>query len=222
MNIALISLCALGIAVLVSSTTRINVGILAIVLAWVVGSDFAGLQLSEILSGFPTQLFLMLTGVTLLFTQAHLNGTLDRVAHRAVRSCRGNVGLIPIMFFVLASFLAAIGPGSTAMAAIIGPMAMRVAGRAKISAFLMAVMVGNGANSGSLSPVAPTGIIVNGLLAKIGITGVEWANYFVILLAHAAVAVAGYLLFGGYRLFRRTFKEEFDDVSASDLAFRRQ
>ena len=81
MNIALISLCALGIAVLVSSTTRMNVGILAIVLAGVVGSDFAGLQLSEIISGFPTQLFLMLTGVTLLFTQAHLNGTLDRVAH---------------------------------------------------------------------------------------------------------------------------------------------
>jgi di/tricarboxylate transporter len=116
MNVALISLCALGIAVLVSSTTPINVGILAIVLAWVVGIDFAGLQFSDILSGFPTQLFLTLTGVTLLFTQAHLNGTLDRVAHHAVRGCRGNTGLIPMMFFFLASFLASIGPGSTAMA----------------------------------------------------------------------------------------------------------
>ena len=53
-------------------------------------------------SGFPTQLFLTLAGVTLLFTQAQLNGTLDRVAHAAVRLCRGNVGLMPVMFFVLA------------------------------------------------------------------------------------------------------------------------
>ena len=220
MNIALISLCALGIAVLVSSTTRINVGILAIVLAWVVGSDFAGLQLSEIVSGFPTQLFLMLTGVTLLFTQAHLNGTLDRVAHYAVRGCRGNTGLIPIMFFFLASFLASIGPGSTAMAAIIGPMAMRVAERANISAFLMAIMVANGANSGSLSPIAPTGIIVNGLLAKIGITGVEWHNYLTVLLAHAAVAFAGYFLFGGIRLLRRATNTACDDMPSADMGFR--
>ena len=47
------------------------------------------------------QLFLTLAGVTLLFTQAQLNGTLDRVAHAAVRICRGNTGLVPVMFFVL-------------------------------------------------------------------------------------------------------------------------
>ena len=222
MNLPVISLCALAIAVLVSFTAKINVGVLAIVLAWIVGVYFGGLPLSELLAGFPAQLFVMLAGVTLLFTQAHLNGTLDRIAHHAVRSCRGNVGLIPIMFFFLASFLASIGPGSIAMAAIIGPMAMRVAGRAKISAFLMTIMVGNGANSGSLSPVAPTGIIVNGLLEKIGITGVEWPNYIAVLLGHASVAFAGYFVFGGYRLLRRTFEEPVEDGANVDVGFRLQ
>ena len=41
-------------------------------------------------------------------------------------------------------------------------------GPANIPLFLMAIMVGNGANAGSLSPFAPTGIIVNGLMARIG------------------------------------------------------
>src|SRR5215467_1267566 len=62
-------------------------------------------------------------------------GTAERHArsHCALRGpglpweCRAD----PIMFFFLASILASIGPGSMAMAAIIGPMAMRVAGRAK-------------------------------------------------------------------------------------------
>src|SRR5262245_1273673 len=220
MNLAVVSLCALAVVVLVSFKSRINVGVLAIVLAAVV-VRFGGLQPSEISAGFPAQLFLTLVGVTLLFTQAHLNGTLDRIAHYAVRRCRGNVGLIPIMFFFLASVLASIGPGSIAAAAIIGPMAMRVAGRAKISAFLMTIMVGNGANSGSLSPFAPTGIIVNHLLAKIGITGVQWPNYFIVLLAHTTVAFAGYFLFGGVGLFRRTLKEPIDDVPPVDVKFSR-
>jgi di/tricarboxylate transporter len=222
MNLPVISLCALVLAVLLSFTAKINVGVLSIVLAWVIGVGFAGLPVGEVYGGFPAELFLTLVGVTLLFSQAQLNGTLDRIAHYAVRGCRGNVGLIPIMFFFLASFLAAIGPGSMAMAAIIGPMAMRVAGGAKISAFLMTIMVGNGANSGSLSPIAPTGIIVNRLLAEIGITGVEWPNYFVVLLAHAIVGFGGYFLFGGYRLLGRTFQEPIDDVAPLAVQFQRQ
>ena len=53
------------------------------------------------LAGFPTDLFLTLVGVTLLFTLARGNGTLDRVVRVAVRGCRGNAGLIPIVFFGL-------------------------------------------------------------------------------------------------------------------------
>jgi hypothetical protein len=80
-------------------------------------------------------------------------------------------------------------------------MAMATAGRAGIPLFLMSIMVGNGANAGSLSPFAPTGIIVNGLMARIGMSGLEAQTYLYNALAHAGVAVGGYLLFGGWRLF---------------------
>ena len=111
--------------------------------------------------------------MTLLFAQAQQNRTLDRIAHRAVRVCRGNAGLIPIMF-LLGCALASMGPGNVSTAALLGPMAMAVAGRAAIPAFLMIIMVGNGAQAGALSPFAPTGVIVNGLMAKIGLAGNEW------------------------------------------------
>jgi di/tricarboxylate transporter len=80
---------------------------------------------------------------------------------------------------------------------------MAVAGQAGIPAFLMAIMVGNGSNAGSLSPFAPTGVIVNGLMMKIGLGGHEWQTYANNLVAHAVVALSGYLLFGGWRLFTR-------------------
>jgi di/tricarboxylate transporter len=179
--------------------------VLALALAWIVGVYLGGMSLGDVLSGFPVQLFLTLTGVTLLFTQAQLNGTLDRVAHAAVRVCRGNAGLIPVMFFGLGCVIASLGPGNVATAAMLAPMAMAVAARASIPPFLMAIMVGNGAQSGALSPVAPTGIIVTGLMDKIGLGGYEMRTYVANLAAHAIIAFGGYLLLGGARLFRHSY-----------------
>jgi di/tricarboxylate transporter len=205
MTLAWLSLGALVVAMIVSCTTQLNVGVLALALAWLVGVYAGGMRLDEVLGGFPVQLFLTLAGVTLLFTQAQLNGTLDRVAHAAVRVCRGNAGFIPVMFFLLGSAIASVGPGNVATAAMLAPMAMAVAARAAIPAFLMAIMVGNGAQSGALSPVAPTGIIVNGFMEKIGLDGFEFQTYWTNLAAHALVAFAGYLALGGWRLFGREY-----------------
>jgi Na+/H+ antiporter NhaD/arsenite permease-like protein len=203
--LAWLSLGALVLAMIVSCTTQLNVGVLALALAWIVGVYFGGMGLNDVLGGFPVQLFLTLAGVTLLFTQAQLNGTLDRVAHAAVRVCRGNTGLIPVMFFLLGGAIASLGPGNVATAAMLAPMAMAVAARASIPAFLMAIMVGNGAQSGALSPFAPTGIIVNGFMDKIGLGGFEFQTYWTNLAAHVIVAFGGYLTLGGWRLFGREY-----------------
>jgi di/tricarboxylate transporter len=201
MNLALISVCALALAVLVSCVSRLNVGVLSLALAWIVGVYIGGMPVNTVISGFPSQLFLTLTGVTLLFALAHANGTLERLTHHAVRLCRGNCGTIPVMFFVLAAALSSVGPGNIATAALLAPLAMATAARTGIPLFLMAIMVGNGANSGALSPIAPTGIIVNGLMARNGLPGFELQSYTYNFLAHAFVAFVGYAIFGGLKLF---------------------
>ena len=208
MNLAWISLAALLTAIVVSCFSRLNVGVLAVAFAWIVGIYFGGMSLNDVVGGFPIQLFLTLVGVTLLFTQAQLNGTLDKLAHQALRTSRGNTGLIPVSFFFLGCGIASLGPGNISAAAMLAPLAMTVAGRAGIPPFLMALMVGNGAQSGALSPFAPTGIIVNGLMDKIGLAGYEWRTYWTNLLAHAVLAFAGYLLLGGWRLFRKKFDQD--------------
>ncbi len=204
MSLAVLSVCALALAIVVSCVTTLNVGVLAVALAWIIGVYFGGMSVNSVMAGFPTALFLTLTGMTLLFTLAQCNGTLDRLAHHAVRPCRGNRGAIPIMFFVLAAVLASLGPGNIATAAILAPMAMATASRAGIPLFLMAIMVGNGSNAGSLSPFAPTGIIVNGLMARTGMAGFEMPTYLYNLGAHAIVAFGGYFLLGGLKLFARS------------------
>ena len=204
MSLAVISVLALAIAIIVSCFSTINVGVLAIAMAWIIGVYIGGMRVNDVIAGFPTPLFITLAGVTLLFALAQSNGTLDRLAHHAVRSCRGNRGAVPIMFFALSAALASMGPGNISTAALMAPMAMTTASRFGIPAFLMAIMVGNGANAGSLSPFAPTGIIVTGLMARIGMPGHELQTYIALLLAHATVAFAGYFMFGGLKLFKGT------------------
>lgn len=203
MPIAWISLAALLTAVTLSMFTRLNVGIISLAFAWIVGVYLGGLPLGQVISGFPTALFLTLVGVTLLFGMAHVNGTLERLAARAVALCYGNAGVIPLMFFVVAAGLSTIGPGNIATAALLAPMAMAIGHRAGVPPFLMILMVGNGAQAGALSPLAPTGVIVNGVMDRIGLGGVEWQTYANNLFAHMAITLTAYFAFGGWRLFTR-------------------
>ena len=202
MSIAAISLTALLVALALSCTTTVNIGFLALVLAWIVGVYFGGLPVEQVIGGFPASLFLTLSGVTLLFAQAQVNGTLDRLAHRAVRGAAGAPGVIPFIFFGLTCVLASVGPGHIAACALMAPLAMAAAGRYAIPAFLMAIMVANGASAGSLSPIAPTGVVVDGITTKMGLGDVRWTIYLNNFVAHATVAFAGYLVFGGWKLLR--------------------
>lgn len=211
MTLAWISLAALLVVILISCTTTVNPGLLALALAWVIGVYVARyfgdpLTVAQIAAGFPLDLFLKLVGVTLFFAQAQLNGTLDRVAHAAVRLCRGNVGLLPVMFFLLTATLSAIGAGNIAAAALIAPTAMAVAGRAGVPPFLMTIMVAHGSLAGALSPLTPTGAIANDLMRdKMDLRGYEMHVFLSNLIANVIVVTAGYLLFGGWKLFNRTY-----------------
>lgn len=217
MSLGLITLLALALAVTLSMTTSLNVGLLAIALAWVIGVYIGGFPVSEIAAGFPVNLFLTLAGVTLLFSAAHTNGTLANVARQAVGLCRGRVGFVPILYFGLGAALSSAGPGNIATAGLLAPMAMATAIRMNIPLFLMAIMVGNGANAGSLSPIAPTGIIVTGVMDRIGLGGLEIETWLYNLVAHAIVAFGGFVLFGGLGLLTRADKVSAMEAEAERL-----
>lgn len=217
MSLGAVTLGALALAIVLSCTSRLNVGLLALALAWVIGVYVGDLPLREVTGGFPVDLFLTLAGVTLLFAQAHVNGTLDIVARNAMRLCRGRVGLVPVMYFVLGALLASAGPGNIATTGLLAPMAMATAVKMRMSPFLMAIMVGNGCNSGSLSPLAPTGIIVTGLMERIGLPGLELQTWAYNLLAHAVVGFGGYFLFGGFKLLMRADRVEVADEGVKRL-----
>jgi di/tricarboxylate transporter len=170
---ATVSVCALLLAIAISCTSRINVGLLAIPLAWVVGI-YAGRPADAVLSGFPSSLFITLTGVTVLFTLAGVNGTVGLVARRLLGLARGRHTLVPPIVFLIACAISTIGPGAIVAVALVASVGMALSMRAGISPFLAALMIANGANSGNLSPLSAVGIIANTRMAAANLGGHEW------------------------------------------------
>lgn len=151
---------------------------------------------------FPSTLFLTLLGVTLLFGVAQANGTMAAITSAAVRLCRGRASLLPFAFFALACIVSSSGPGAIATTALLAPLAMGIGSRAGLPVVLTALMVGNGANAGNLSPISPVGVLVNTLMQAQGIGGhalAVWAANFV---AHSFAAAIAWTLFGGPALLR--------------------
>src|SRR5262245_51417309 len=121
MGLPLLSIIAFAVAIIISCVSEINVGFLSIAFAFIIGVFFGGMSVAEVVAGFPSTLFLILVGVTLLFSQASVNGTLEKIARRSVKLARGNVGMVPVMFFFLATALSTIGAGNIATTALLAP-----------------------------------------------------------------------------------------------------
>ena len=202
MGLAWISVAALVLAVTLSCTTTLNIGVVSLALALLVGVGLGDMTPAAVIAGFPSSLFVTLVGVTLLFAIADVNGTLARLTERAVRLCRGHAGWLPVMFFAIGFAVSTIGAGATPSSALLAPPAMAVAARAGVPPLLMVLMTGNGALAGTLSPFAPTGIVAHGVMDRIGLGGVEWQTFAYNAAAHAIVGFGGFLLLGGWRLFR--------------------
>jgi len=206
-SLALLSLAALLLVIILSCVTRLNVGFLAIALAWVVAL-IAGINPNQVIAGFPSNLFLTLVGVTFLFTQAEVNGSLERVAAKVTRLAGGNAAWVVVLFFIFAAVLSTAGAGSLPTVALAAPLAMGAASRAGISPLLMAIMVCNGANAGNLSPISPIGVIVSQSLTQLGLAQYDWQMYSNHLLAHIVISAIVMIALGGWSTWRTRVKSE--------------
>ncbi len=217
--IALISLLTLVVAIFIGFKRGVNTGIVSIAFAFIlgffvmeeVGDPAVMMPLSSkaakaatLIKGWPSSLFFMLLGMTLLFSIARANKTLELFARKTAYLSQGNRKLLPIIFFFLAAGLAAIGPGNIATCALLLPIAMAISNEEKINPLLMAGVTIAGSNGGGLSPIAPTGIVAARLSNEIG---VNIGNHVFIqmMIAQVIVAVVLYFALGGFKLPKGEF-----------------
>ena len=223
--VAIISIVALLIVVIISCINEdLNVGFLAIGFAIIVAGVWGGTSGAKVLNYFPTSLFMILVGVTFMFGMAQTNGTMEKLTAYSVRACGGNTALVPIIVYLLTTFITTIGPGNIAGTALMAPVAMAIATRVGLSAFLMTLVVVGAANGAAFSPFAPTGIISNGIIAKMAgglgiapdaLNGLAWKIHFNSTIAQGIANIGGFFLLGGWAWMSR---QKGADLNIDELA----
>ena len=222
---ALVSILALVILVGISCVNEdLNVGFLGIAFGIIVGGVFSDLAATKIMNAFPLSLFMILVGVTFLFGMAQTNGTMEKLTAYSIRACKGNTALVPLIIYVLSTFVTTIGPGNIAGCALMAPVSMAIASKVKMPAFLMTLLVVGACNGAAFSPFAPTGIISNGIIAKcapeLGIPAdylntLAWKIHFNSTIAQGFVNIGGFFVMGGLKWIR---EQRGADLDIDELA----
>jgi di/tricarboxylate transporter len=210
MSPQLISIYALVAMFVVATILPINMGVLAFVGAFLVGTLVAGQTTSAIIAGFPGGLFLTLVGITFLFAIAQNNGTIDWLVRLAIRAVRGRIVAVPWIMFGISALLTAVGAVSPGAVAIIAPIALGFALKYRINPLLMGLMVIHGAQAGGFSPISIYGGITNRIVARAGLPLSEITTFLASFGVNLAVAVLLFFALGGRRLL-----EARADVSAA-------
>ena len=196
----LISIYALGAMFAVATIWRVNMGVLAFVGAFLVGTLGAGMTTTDIIAGFPDGLFLTLVGITYLFAIAQTNGTIDWLVQLAVRALRGRIAAIPWIMFGITAVLTALGAVSPAAVAIVAPIALGFAARHGINPLMMGLFVIHGAQAGGFSPTSIYGGITNTIVTKAGLPLNALFTFLASLGINFAVAFLLFFLMGGRTL----------------------
>ncbi len=198
--LAILSLLSIVIAIILGFWRNINVGLIALVFALIVGYYFGGIPVNTIISYWPIKLFFTTVGITLLFSIAKLNGTLEKISKFIIYQSRGKKVLIPIIFYFLSLLIASVGPGNISTSALLLPIGLVIAYRCNISVLMMSTLIITGSIAGGLSPLAPNGIVALDLAMNNGVGDLGFNIYIMNVIAMTTFSAVIFFVLGGLKL----------------------
>ncbi len=194
-----ISLLVLLAVIVIAFVFKANTGLVAI-MASLILARITGISEKALLGMFDSKMFIMLLGVMYIFCIAQENGTLELLAKKILRLCRGKTFLFPPLLFLLSAVLSAIGPGLISVTALMAALVVAIAKETKTHPIKLLPFATLGSFAGGLSPITPSGIVAISKATENGILGLAWPLMWKMALTNILFAVILYFLFGCFKL----------------------
>ncbi|MFF5989467.1 SLC13 family permease [Prauserella flavalba] len=201
MSIDLLAVLVLLAIFAIGTFSSVNLGVLGLVASFAVGTLVLGESASDVLSGFPADLFILLFGITYLFSIATVNGTMNWIVSSLAKFVvRGRPAVVPWLGFLVAAIATSAGAAGPAVAGLVSAMGMSLAAMFGIRPLLVAVMVITGTLAGYFSPIGPIGVVSNEALRNVGIPASPVTAFLAVFAFNTVLAAVVYILFGGRSL----------------------
>jgi len=207
------------LVILLTATLRpVNVGAVALVGTFAIGTFVAGESITTVYSGFPADLFILLFGVTYLFGIASVNGTVEWIVNRVAAILGGKAALVPWAMFLVTAIATSAGAPGPAATAMMAPVLLGLSKKSDINSRLAGLMVVHGSCAGNFSPINPIGAIVNGTVARSGLHAQPIALFAANLVYNVLLGLVIYASFGGAHLLHRRGSTAVLTAGGSDAA----
>ena len=206
-SIALISLLVLILVIVIGFVRKINVGLVAILAAVILGSA-VGDSDSDIIGGFGASLFIMLLGVSFLCAVATTNGSLELAAKKFLRLSGGHAVVAPFLMYIIGYVIAAIGPGCVPALGIVAALSLPLGKTTGYDSVMLAAVGQLGSMAGRFSPITPESVLIKGLADEQGITGYQTNVLIYATVTTIVWSVAIFFLFKSHKVKDRCTEQE--------------
>ncbi|NUL49264.1 SLC13 family permease [Cellulosimicrobium funkei] len=203
---------------LIGTLTKVNIGTLGLIGAFLLSTLVLNESMDDLLGGFPANLFVLLFGITYLFSVASANGTIDWIILKLATLVRGNAKLVPIVLFGVTALATSGGAPGQAAAGIMAPIGLRLAQRYGIAPLLPSLMIILGVGAGTFSPLSVLGIVANAGFAEQGFAAAPILLWLATFIFNVVLAVVVYLVMGGHRIASQSIDVEEHRASAGGNA----
>ena len=169
MNLTLIIVIATLAAIFLGYFTRVNIGLYAITFAYIIGAFMMNMKTSDIILGWPVEVFFILMAVSLFYNFATVNGTMEKISGSIIYRFRSKPYLLPWVLFVVSLLLAAMGAGLYAILGLMLPLSTALSKKSNMHFMLGAVAVTSGASIGSGIINSVGGLVTAGMMMRVGV-----------------------------------------------------
>lgn len=203
---ALIAIIAIAfvVAIALNIKTKVNLGLWALVFAFVIGVFLMGMKVKDVAALFPSKVFFQVMLIMLFFGFAAQNGTMIVVAKWILYACRKVKWSIPYAIFFAGFAITLMGGAPPVAAVLVCVVGFGIAVHVGYSPYMIAPFIAYGGMAGSFVRWGASGALVEGFLVTspyadqaAGIT-----NHVLLMFTITTLVVCTifYVIFKGWRM----------------------
>lgn len=168
-TILILVLIGVVLAIVIGSKFNINMGILALVFAAIIGGVFLNTAPRTLYTYWPSGIVIQIIGITFFYGFVGETGAIKALSNHIIYRVQNRFWLMPIIIYLLSAALGYIGVNPMGINALILPVVAGLCMHTNRSPFALFLIYGAGNMAGLLSPLGSAGIVANGMM--MGIVG---------------------------------------------------